>query len=103
MEQMTVKRRTTPLQWVSWALMIAAPFLLMGILCLITGHNFWKSWPVWSNELDCYWVLQNMGITGAGYNGMYEVIPPVGNQSVLGIAPLIFYGGFVKLFGLSRA
>ena len=103
MEQMTVKRRTTPLQWVSWALMISAPFLLMGLLCLITGQNFWKSWPVWSNELDCFWVLQNMGITGAGYNGMYEVIPPVGNQSVLGIAPLIFYGGFVKLFGLSRA
>ena len=102
MEHVNEKRRITPLQWFSWALMVSAPFLLMGILCLVTGHNVWKSWPVWSNELDCYWVLQNFGISGSGYNGMYEVIPPVGNMSVLGIAPLIFYGGFVKLFGLSR-
>ncbi len=96
------KRRYTPLDWFSWVLMIASPFLLMGLLCLFTGHNVWNSWPVWSNELDCYWVLQNIGVGGAGYNGMYEVVPPVGNQSVLGIAPLIFYGWLVKLFGLSR-
>ena len=43
-----------------------------------------------------------MGIKGAGYNGMFEVIPPVGNQSVLGIAPLFFYGWFVQFFGLNR-
>ena len=102
MEHVNDTRRTTPAQWFSWALMVFSPFLLMGLLCLFTGHNVWNSWPVWSNELDCYWVLQNMGVDGAGYNGMYEVIPPVGNQSVLGIAPLVFYGLFVKLFGLSR-
>lgn len=103
MEHVNETRRITPMQWISWALMVAAPFLLMGLLSLFTGHNVWNSWPVWSNELDCYWVLQNMGVEGAGYNGMFEVIPPVGNQSVLGIAPLIFYGWFVKLFGLSRS
>ncbi|MBE5794330.1 MAG: hypothetical protein E7323_06580 [Clostridiales bacterium] len=102
MEHVNEKRRITPLQWFSWALMVTAPFLLMGLMSLFTGRNMWNSWPVWSNELDCYWVLQNMGVKGAGYNGMYEVIPPVGNQSVLGIAPLIFYGWFVQLFGLSR-
>lgn len=102
MEHVNEKRRITPLQWFSWALMVASPFLLMGLMSLLTGQNMWNSWPVWSNELDCYWVLQNMGVEGAGYNGMYEVIPPVGNQSVLGIAPLIFYGWFVRLFGLSR-
>lgn len=103
MEHVNEKRRITPLQWISWALMITSPFLLMGLMSLFTGHNMWNSWPVWSNELDCYWVLQNMGVKGAGYNGMFEVIPPVGNQSVLGIAPLFFYGWFVRLFGLSRA
>lgn len=96
------KKTIPPLRWFSWALMTAAPFLLMGLLCLFTGRNVWDSWPVWSNELDCYRVLRNFGIANAGYSGMYEVIPPVGNQSVLGIAPLFFYGGFVKLFGLSR-
>lgn len=104
MQQTTLhtKQTITPARWLSWGLMTAAPFVLMGLLCLFTGHNVWNSWPVWSNELDCYRVLQNFGIAGAGYSGMYEVIPPVGNQSVLGIAPLFFYGGFVKLFGLSR-
>ncbi len=104
MEAMNIqpKRRITPLQWFSWALMVAAPFLLMGLLCLFTGRNVWNSWPVWSNELDCYRVLQNFLVEGSGYNGMYEKIPPMGHQSVLGIAPLFFYGAFVKLFGLSR-
>ncbi len=104
MQQTTLQRKPTinPVRWLSWTLMTAAPFLLMGLLCLFTGYNVWNSWPVWSNELDCYRVLQNFGIAGAGYSGMYEVIPPVGSQSVLGIAPLFFYGGFVKLFGLSR-
>ncbi|MBQ8150639.1 MAG: hypothetical protein IJ041_08995 [Clostridia bacterium] len=96
------RRPVTPLQWISWGLMVASPFLLMGLLCLFTGRNVWNSWPVWSNELDCYRVLQNFGVAASGYNGMYEVIPPVGNQSVLGIAPLFFYGAFVRLFGLSR-
>ena len=62
MEHVNEKRRITPLQWFSWALMVAAPFLMMGLLSLFTGQNVWNSWPVWSNELDCYWVLQNMGI-----------------------------------------
>jgi len=96
------KDRISPLQWISWALMVLTPFLLMGAISLALGKNAWNSWPVWSNELDCWRVLQNFGIAGSGFNGMYEVTPPVGNQSVLGIAPLFFYGGFVRLFGLSR-
>ena len=46
MEHMNDKRRITPAQWFSWALMVASPFLLMGLMSLTSwiATGFYKIW-----------------------------------------------------------
>lgn len=86
-----------------WAVMVFAPFLLLGVLSLVMGRNALNAYPVWSDELDYWRTLYSWDAVGfnTGYSGMYEVFAPVGTLSVHGIAPIMLYGWFVKLFGLS--
>ncbi|MDD3334901.1 MAG: hypothetical protein PHI98_05205 [Eubacteriales bacterium] len=95
------KERTQTL--LSWALMIFSPFLLLGALSLLMGKNAFSAYPVWSNELGCWQSVSNWNAVGlsGGYSGFFEVTPNVGSQGVYGLAPILLYGWFVKLFGLT--
>ncbi len=83
-------------------LLIASPFLLLGLISLVTGFNAYNANPVWGDELDIWRSLfcwKSMGFD-KGYSGMYEAIPQVGTLGITGITPIMLYGLFVKLFGL---
>lgn len=86
-----------------WALMIFSPFVLLAVISLITGHNAFVTWPVWSNELGCWQSLSSWNAVGlaSGYNGYFEAVPAIGAQGVYGFSPILIYGWFVKLFGLA--
>lgn len=86
------------------ALMIAAPFLLLGVLSLILSANAFGAYPVWSNELGYWRSLLNWQSVGfaTGYSGLLEFTPSAGALGPDGIAPLLIYGWFVRLFGLSH-
>lgn len=88
----------------AYALFILTPFLLLGVLSLILGKNALDSWPVWSDELDYWRSLQNWNSVGfaTGYSGLSEIAPEAGAFSVHGLTAIVFYGWFVKLFGLSH-
>lgn len=92
------------LQRTGWAILILSPFLLLVLLSLAVGHNVLDAYPVWLDEL-CFWRTlyswNEMGMA-TGYYGMYEQIAPIGTMGTSGIGPLLLYGGFVKLFGLSH-
>ena len=86
-------------------LMILSPFLLLAIVSLAAGHNAFAALPVWSDELDTWRSLFNWNAVGfsTGYSGMYEALPSVGSLGVTGVTPILLYGWFVKLFGLSES
>lgn len=95
-------RRT--LKRTGWALFILSPFLLLLILSLAAGHSVLDAYPVWSDEL-CFWrTLYSWDEAGmaTGYYGMHEQIAPIGTMGTSGIGPILLYGWFVKLFGLSH-
>lgn len=95
-------RRT--LRQFGWALFILSPFLLLAILSLVAGHSVLDAYPVWEDEL-CFWrTLYSWDQVGmnTGYYGMHEQIAPIGTMGISGIGPLLLYGWFVKLFGLSH-
>ena len=85
------------------ALLVFSPLLLMGALSLFLGKNAFASWPIWTDEQDYWRALYNWNAVGfqTGYSGLFEVIPAAGALSVHGVTPLLLYGWFVKLFGLS--
>lgn len=99
-----VVRRKRTAELLSYAVMILAPFLLLGAVSLATGRNAYNAYPVWSDELGFWRSLFNWNAVGlqAGYSGMFEELPAVGALDSSGIAPLIIYGWFVKLFGMSH-
>ncbi len=93
------------LKRLGWALLILSPFLLLTVLSLVMGHNVLDAYPVWSDEL-CFWrTLYSWDEAGmaTGYYGMHEQIAPIGTMGTHGIGPLLLYGWFVKLFGLSHS
>jgi len=85
------------------ALLILTPFLQLGVISLILGQNAFASYPVWSDETD-YWrnlySFIHMGLP-RGYSGIAEYTPMIGTLSVHGPTPLLLYGGFAKVFGLT--
>lgn len=92
------------LRRIGWALFILSPFLLLAVLSLAVGHSVLDAYPVWSDEL-CFWrTLYSWDEAGmaTGYYGMHEQIAPIGTMGTYGIGPLLLYGWFVKLFGLSH-
>lgn len=95
------KRRATLL---SYAVMILAPFLLLGVVSLFVGKNAFNAYPVWSNELGFWRSVFNWNAVGlqTGYSGLFEELPAIGALDSSGIAPLFIYGWFVKLFGISH-
>ena len=66
------RRRTATL--LGWGLLIASPFLLLAAISLVTGHNAFATYPVWSDELDYWRNLFTWDAVGlrTGYNGMLE-------------------------------
>lgn len=92
------------LRRIGWTIFILSPFLLLFILSLVMGHSALDAYPVWMDEL-CFWrTLHSWDEAGmaTGYYGMHEQIAPIGTMGTSGIGPLLLYGGFVKLFGLSH-
>jgi len=87
-----------------YAILICSPFLLLLILSLILGENALDAHPVWLDEL-CYWRTlyswDEMGFA-TGYYGMHEQAAAIGTMGIDGIGPILMYGWFVKLFGLSH-
>lgn len=85
----------------SWALLAATPFLTLGLLSLLTGHNAFSALPLWSDELDYWRSMYSFSQKGlaVGYSGMYEVAPRLGTFSTHGFMPWLWYGGWAKLFG----
>ena len=98
-------RRERVLRYASYGLMVLSPFLLLGVLSLILGRSALDSWPVWTDELDYWRSLQNWNAVGfaTGYSGLSEIVPEAGTLSVHGLTAIVFYGWFVKLFGLSHS
>lgn len=99
----TLKPAKRTLTVAGWVLMIAAPFLLLALLSIITGKNVFTAHPVWSNELGTWHSLNNWNAVGfaSGYNGFFESTPAIGSLGVYGLSPILIYGWFVKLFGLA--
>ncbi len=95
--------KTQRLQWISWSVLILSPFLLLGILSVILGQNALNAQPVWLDEL-CFWrsllSWDQMGFN-TGYYGMFEETAAVGTLGISGLGPILIYGWFIKLFGLS--
>lgn len=92
------------LKRIGWAIFILSPFLLLFFLSLATGCNVLNAYPVWEDEL-CFWrTLYSWNEAGmdTGYYGMHEQIAPIGTMGISGIGPILLYGWFVKLFGLSH-
>ena len=87
-----------------WAIFILSPFLLLAILSVIAGQNVLNAYPVWSDEL-CFWrtlYSWSEGGSNTGYYGMHEQVAAIGRLGTSGIGPILLYGWFVKLFGLSN-
>lgn len=95
------RRRTATL--LGWGLLIASPFLLLAAISLVTGHNAFATYPVWSDELDYWRNLFTWDAVGfhTGYNGLLEEFARVGTLGAHGFTAVMLYGWFVKLFGLS--
>ena len=87
----------------AWALLVLAPWIQLAAISLAIGQNALAAYPVWSDELGYWrslfsWV--NVGFS-SGYNGIGEHAPLLGTLNVHGLAPLLLYGGWSSLFGLS--
>ncbi len=100
MKDMVKDRR---LQWISWGTLIVSPFLLLAILSLALGQNVLASQPVWLDELSFWRSLYSWNLMGfdTGYNGMFEEAATVGTLGISGLGPIVIYGWFIKLFGMT--
>lgn len=99
-----VRRRDKWLVPLSRIVLICSPFLLLLILSAALGKNAFQAQPLWLDEL-CFWrslfSWDQMGFA-TGFNGMYEETAVVGTLGISGLGPILIYGWFVKLFGLSH-
>lgn len=101
LKALSPKRRAVTL--LCWAVLAAAPFLLLAAVSLAVGRNAFETYPVWSDELDYWRSLFSWDAVGfhTGYSGMLEELPRVGTLGAHGITAVMLYGWFVKLFGLA--
>ncbi len=101
LRDMNAKRRAYTL--LCWALMVFAPFLLLGADSLLIHKNAFFTYPVWTDELDYWRALFSWNAVGfrTGYTGLFEEFPKYGTLGAHGFTPILLYGWFVKLFGLS--
>ena len=92
------------LRYAGWAVLIASPFLLLLILSLCLRQNALDAYPVWLDELSYWRTLKSWHEAGfhTGYSGMFEQIAPIGVMGTSGVGPILIYGWFIKLFGLSH-
>ena len=99
-----IQRNDKPALW-AWLLAIASPFLLLLVLSLILGQNALNAQPVWTDETAFWRALYSLKEAGlnTGCNGMFEEVATVGTLGTSGIGPILIYGGFVLLFGLSNS
>lgn len=104
MEQTLFQSKRDALSVLGWAALVASPFLLLLILSLVLGQNAFDLYPVWGDELAFWRELYSWNEMGfrTGYYGMLENIAPVGTLGISGIGPLLIYGWFVKLFGMTN-
>ena len=99
-----ISSRQKQLQRLSWAVLILSPFLLLALLSVLLGQNALDAQPVWLDELTFWRSLYSWDQVGlkTGYNGMFEETAPLGTLGLSGLGPILIYGWFVKLFGLSH-
>lgn len=105
MQQTLQTSKSRTLQRIGWAILILSPFLLLTVLSVAVGHSALEAYPVWLDELSFWRTLYSWDEVGmaTGYYGMHEQIAPIGTMGTSGIGPLLLYGWFVKLFGLSHS
>lgn len=105
MERTLSSSKRGALSLLGYAAMVASPFLLLLIVSLAMGQNVFSVYPVWGDELDFWRGLHSWNEMGlhTGYYGMLENIAPVGTLGISGVGPLLIYGWFVKLFGMTNA
>ena len=89
--------------WLNWGLLVLSPFWLLAVLSLILGRSAFSASPVWADEVELWRALFSWSRAGlqTGANGAFEIAADWGNLGLNGITPILLYGGFVKLFGLS--
>lgn len=92
------------LQWISWAVLILSPFLLLLLISLVLGQNVLNAQPVWLDELSFWRSLYSWDQMGfnTGYYGMFEETAALGTLGISGLGPILIYGWFIKLFGMSH-
>lgn len=100
---MNENRASRQLKWISWSVLILSPFLLLALLSLILGQNVFAAQPVWLDELSFWRSLHSWNEMGfdTGYYGMFEETAVLGTQGIAGLSPILIYGWFIKLFGMS--
>ena len=92
------------LQYGSWAVLILSPFLLLLVISLILQQNALNAQPVWLDELSFWRSLYSWDQMGfnTGYYGMFEETAALGTLGISGLGPILIYGWFIKLFGMSH-
>lgn len=90
------------LRYASWAVLVGAPWLMLGLLSLLSGHDCFAGLPLWSDELDYWREMFSFAASsdGAfGYYGFDGYPAAVGEWGCHGVAPLLVYGPFALVFG----
>lgn len=89
---------------IGWAVLILSPVFLLLVLSLLMGFSLKNVYPVWQDELGFWRTLYSWNEYGfsTGYYGMHEETAALGTMGISGIGPILIYGAFVKLFGLSH-
>lgn len=103
MQAQNLKGKSTPATYAAWAFLILSPWLMMGLLSLLLGKNVFTALPVWSDEIALWrsvYSFRNAGLQ-TGLSGFAEYAAPLGALGVSGPTPLLLYGLFSFLFGLS--
>ena len=97
-------RRSPVSDRIGWGVLIASPFLLLGILSLLLQESALNAYPVWLDELAYWRTLHSWNEMGfqTGYYGMLEQAAAIGTMGTSGIGPILLYGWFVKLFGMTN-
>ena len=101
---MNESKSSCRLQIASWIVLILSPFLLLTLISLILGQNALNAQPVWLDELSFWRSLYSWNQMGfdTGYYGMFEETAALGTLGISGLGPILIYGWFIKLFGMSH-
>lgn len=96
--------RQRVLRCVGWMVFVLSPFLLLLLISLFLGENALDAYPVWLDELCDWRSLFSWDAAGfqTGYYGMLEETARFGTLGISGLGPVLIYGWFIKLFGLTH-